>query len=101
MTLKSMRTLLRHTALLAGLAAGGGLLASHQAFAATGRIQIDVNGQKRSAVIVERERLKRTLRTTIIILHGSNTTNVRGNPADGRRVQRNLGLDEQVRNAGV
>jgi polyhydroxybutyrate depolymerase len=78
-----------------------GLGWSSGAEAATGRLHFDIGGHRRSATVVEHERLKRAPRTTIIVLHGSSRPNVRGNPVSGRAAQRSLGLDEQVRNAGV
>ena len=72
-----------------------------EAQAATGRLHFDINGQKRSATLVEHERLKRGPRTTIIVLHGNNRPNLRGNPAYGRVAQRSIGLDEQVRSYGT
>ena len=78
-----------------------GLATLSGAQASTARVHLEVGGVRRSATIVEHERLKRTPRTTIIVLHGNNRPNVRGNPADGRGVQRSIGLDEQVRNASI
>ena len=62
--------------------------------AVTGRLQIAVGGLKRSAILVDPERLKRTPRTAIIVLHG-------GTNGSGRRIQASLGLDEAIRNAGI
>jgi polyhydroxybutyrate depolymerase len=90
---------------LAGAAALGVVLTSMlgqlDARAATGRLHLDVNGQRRSVTIVEHERLKRAPRTTIIVLHGNSRPNLRGNPPDGRVARRSIGLDEQVRNYGT
>lgn len=69
--------------------------------AASGRIHIDVGGQRRSALIIEHTRLKRTPRTAVIVLHGNRAANLRGNPADGRGVRRSLGLEDQLRNSGA
>ena len=74
--------------------AGALTLASAPAQAVTGRLVIDAAGQKRTAVIVEPGRLKRSLRTAIIVLHGANN-------GSGRRVQTYLGLDEAARAAGA
>ena len=68
--------------------------ANAPAGAFTGRLSIDVAGQKRSAVMVEPERLKRSPRTVVIVLHGA--TN-----GSGRRIQSNLGLDEFLRANGA
>ena len=75
---------------LATLAAG---VVANSAFAASGRIVLDMDGVKRSAVIVEHSRLKRVRRPVIIVLHGSK--------GDGARIRRNLGLDEMVENTGT
>ena len=63
-----------------------------QAF--TGRLNIEVAGQKRSAIFVEPERLKRSPRTAVIVLHGASN-------GSGRRLQANLGLDEMLRGTGA
>lgn len=72
---------------------------SSVAGAATGRLHLDVGGHRRSATVVEHERLKRSPRTTIIVLHGGRQAKVRGSVA--RVARRSLGLEEQVRNQGV
>ena len=64
-----------------------GLFAGDLAQAASGKLIVEVNGLKRSAVLVEHTRLKRVRRPLVIVLHGSN----RG---DGARIRRNLGLEE-------
>ena len=92
---------LRSTGAALLVLAAGALASPGVALAASGRLHLDVNGLKRSATIVEHERLKRGPRTTIIVLHGNNRPNVRGNPADGRVAQRSIGLDEQVRSYGT
>jgi len=69
-------------------------LASAPAQAVTGRLTIEVGGQKRTAIFVEPERLKRSPRTAIIMLHGANN-------GSGRRIQENLGLDELLRGSGA
>ena len=83
----------RRLVLLAVAVAAQTVLA-HPALAVTVKLRIDVGGQRRSAVIVEPERLKRVPRTTIIVLHG-------GNNGTGKRIQASLGLDEYVRSAGI
>jgi polyhydroxybutyrate depolymerase len=82
--------------LAALLLCAGGLhvFASAPAQAVTGRLSIDVAGQKRTALFVEPERLKRAPRTAIIVLHGANN-------GSGRRIQANLGLDEMLRATGA
>jgi polyhydroxybutyrate depolymerase len=69
-------------------------LASAPAQAVTGRLNIEVAGQKRTALFVEPERLKRSPRTAIIVLHGANN-------GSGRRIQANLGLDEMLKASGA
>lgn len=64
-----------------------GIFAGDLAQAASGKLTVEVNGLKRSAVLVENTRLKRVRRPLVIVLHGSN----RG---DGARIRRNLGLEE-------
>ena len=61
--------------------------------AAVGKLSFDVNGVRRTAVMVEFARLKRVRRPLIIVLHGSS--------GDGARVRKNLGLDEMVENSGA
>lgn len=81
-----------------------GLLASaspefvlmNSAGAATGRISVDVAGQKRDVRLIETERLKRSPRTVIIVL---------GNVGSRARIaspdRRGIGLGQVVRGAGV
>lgn len=59
----------------------------------SGRISIESSGLSRSAIIVEHERLKRSRRPTIIVLH-------RGN-SNGARIRRVLGLEEIARSGPV
>lgn len=66
-------------------------MAAGQASAATGRVTLEVNGQKRTATLVERARLKRAPRTTIIVLRAAGAARAR---AGLSRVDRFLGLDE-------
>ena len=73
--------------------AGAQTIPSDPAQAVTGRLTVEAGGQKRTAIFVEPERLKRSPRTAIIVLHGANN-------GSGRRVQNYLGLDESVRSAG-
>ena len=74
--------------------AGSLVLASAPAQAVTGRLVVESSGQKRTAVLVEPGRLKRSPRTAIIVLHGANN-------GSGRRVLTYLGLDEAARAAGA
>ena len=68
------------------------------ALAATGRITVDVNGQKRAATIVEHARLKRAPRPTIIVLrNGAGAARRIGLS----RVDRFLGLDDAAGPATV
>ncbi len=69
-------------------------LASAPVQAFTGRLNIEVAGQKRTAIFVEPERLKRSPRTVIIVLHGSNN-------GSGRRIQTSLGLDDMLHGSGA
>lgn len=69
------------------------LQAGAAAQAASGRISIRSGHVKRTALVVEFERLKRMRRPTVIVLHGSN-----GNVG---RVRRALGLDEEARTSGM
>ena len=64
-----------------------------QGQAASGQITLESDGTKRTAFIVENERLKKVARPTIIVLHG----------ADGRgtRVRRNLGMEDAIRSNSV
>ena len=61
-------------------------LSAQLARAAAARVTLEIDGVKRSALIVERERLKKGRRAVIVVLHGSN--------GNGMRVRRNLELDE-------
>ena len=61
--------------------------------AASSHVTIEVDGVKRSALIVERERLKRGRRPVILVLHGSN--------GNGARVRRNFELDEAAGAGGA
>ncbi len=79
---------------LALATAGLSALVTAPAHAVTGRLNIEVAGQKRTALFVEPERLKRSPRTAIIVLHGANN-------GSGRRIQANLGLDEMLRGTGA
>lgn len=69
------------------------VLAGAAAQAASGRITMESGGLKRSAFIVEHARLKRTLRPTIIVLHGQS--------GNGLRVRRYLGLEDALRSQAV
>ncbi len=70
---------------------------SREARAATGRVTVDVAGQKRTATLIEFGRLKRTPRTTIIVLRGA-SPRVRGASTDRRG---GIGLSPVVRNTGA
>jgi polyhydroxybutyrate depolymerase len=80
-------------ALAAALCALSG---AEPARAATGRVQIDVAGQKRDVLLIEFERLKRVSRTAIIVLRGGGPR-VRNALTD----RRGIGLSPVVRNSGV
>ena len=69
---------------------------SPDALAATGRIQMDVAGQKRSALLIEFQRLKRQPRTLLIVLRGGGARQ-----RLGRTDARGIGVAPLVRNAGV
>ena len=69
-----------------------GLASSAPVKAASGRVLLEEGAVRRSALIVEFQRLKRGPRPTIIVLHGGS-----GNRAG---VRRNLGLDEFARATG-
>lgn len=77
-----------------GLFLGAWLLAQSAgtAGAAATRMAFDVAGVKRSALIVERERLKKARRPLIIALHGSK--------GSGVRLRRNLQLDDVIGGGG-
>lgn len=63
------------------------------ATAFSGHITIDSDGVTRSAMIVEHERLKKSRRPTIIVLHGGNS--------NGARIRRVLGLEDLARSGPV
>jgi polyhydroxybutyrate depolymerase len=63
------------------------------ALAAAGHVTIDSGGQRRTAVLVERERLKLGRRPVVVVLHGGS--------GSGARVRRNLGLEEAIRSPNV
>jgi polyhydroxybutyrate depolymerase len=75
---------------LAGLAGTG---FGNSAMAAAGHVTIDSGGQRRTAVLVERERLKLGRRPVIVVLHGGS--------GSGARVRRALGLEEAIRSHNV
>jgi polyhydroxybutyrate depolymerase len=75
---------------LAGFAAAA---FSHEALAAAGYVAIESGGLRRTAVLVERERLKLGRRAVIVVLHGGS--------GSGARVRRNLGLEEAIRSRNV
>ncbi|MDE2363666.1 MAG: phospholipase [Hyphomicrobiales bacterium] len=75
------------------LAAGLACVPFGIANAAAGRLTVDSGGMKRSAYVVEHARLKRTLRPTIIVLHGQSGT--------GMRVRKYLGLEDTLKSQSV
>jgi polyhydroxybutyrate depolymerase len=75
---------------LLGLALAG---ESQSALAAAAHVAIESGGQRRTAVLVERERLKLGRRPVIVVLHGGS--------GSGARVRRNLGLEETIRSRNV
>ncbi|MBV9395263.1 MAG: alpha/beta hydrolase fold domain-containing protein [Methylobacteriaceae bacterium] len=66
---------------------------SQSALAAAAHVTIESGGQRRTAVLVERERLKLGRRPVIVVLHGGS--------GSGARVRRNLGLEETIRSRNV
>jgi polyhydroxybutyrate depolymerase len=70
--------------------------APRPAEAAYGRVTLNVDGVKRTATLVEFERLKKRKRPVIIVLHGGS-----GGSGAGLRARRNLGLDAFARNIGA
>jgi polyhydroxybutyrate depolymerase len=64
-----------------------------EAAAAAGHVTIESGGARRTAVIVERERLKLGRRPVIVVLHGGS--------GSGARVRRNLGLEDAIRSHNV
>lgn len=71
---------------LATLITAAALGATAPAKAASGKMTIESGGQKRTAFLVERVRLKQAPRPTIVVLHGQSGT--------GLRARRNLGLED-------
>ncbi len=61
--------------------------------AASGRLRFESGGQARSAFVIERERLKRQPRPTLIILQSTGGAVL--------RTRRNLGFEEAIRSQGV
>jgi polyhydroxybutyrate depolymerase len=66
---------------------------SEPAAAAAAHVAIESGGLRRTAVLVERERLKLGRRPVIVVLHGGS--------GSGARVRRNLGLEEAIRSRNV
>ena len=62
------------------------------ASAFSGRMSVESGGVTRSAIVVEHERLKRSRRPVVLVLHGGN--------GNGARIRRNLGLEDVGRSAG-
>ncbi|HEU0146424.1 MAG TPA: alpha/beta fold hydrolase [Bradyrhizobium sp.] len=90
---RSVATRLVSLALLCCLAGFGGTGFADRAMAAAGHITIESGGQRRTAVLVERERLKLGRRTVIVVLHGGS--------GSGARVRRALGLEEAIRSRNI
>lgn len=67
-----------------------------EAQAAYGRITLTIDGVKRTATLVEFERLKKRQRPVIMVLHGG-----AGGSGAGLRARRNLGLDAFARDMGA
>lgn len=78
--------LLLFVAVLVALAASFGL--SRPAAALTGRISLQVGGTTRTALIVQHERLKKSRRAMVIVLHGGK--------GYGPRLRHNLGLEDII-----
>lgn len=89
---------LRRFAVLAfaGCLALGTLGFARPAEAAYGRVSLTVGGVKRTATLVEFERLKKRRRPVIFVLHGG-----AGGSGAGLRARRSLGLDVFARNTGA
>lgn len=64
-----------------------------EAQAASGRLRFESGGQARTAFVIERERLKRQPRPTVIILQSTGGAVL--------RTRRNLGFEEAIRSQGV
>ena len=73
-------------AVLITLAATFGL--SRPASALTGRISLEVGGATRTALIIQHERLKKSRRAVVIVLHGGK--------GYGARLRHNLGLEDII-----
>ncbi|MDE2578280.1 MAG: alpha/beta hydrolase fold domain-containing protein [Hyphomicrobiales bacterium] len=80
---------------LSALACAAVLVASAapQAQAASGQIHLQSGGVRRSAFIVERDRLKQAPRMTIVVLHGQN--------GRGLRARKRLALEDKLRSRGT
>ncbi|GAC1556757.1 MAG: PHB depolymerase family esterase [Beijerinckiaceae bacterium] len=72
-----------------------GVAAAHvaPAEAASGVVTVESGGVRRTAFLVERQRLKLGRRALIVVLHGGS--------GSGARVRRNLGLEEAIRSRNV
>jgi polyhydroxybutyrate depolymerase len=90
---RSIRRSPAFAGLLCCLVGLGGTAFSTEAWAAAGHVSIESGGQRRTAVLVERERLKLGRRPVIVVLHGGS--------GSGARVRRNLGLEEAIRSHNV
>jgi polyhydroxybutyrate depolymerase len=79
------------------LTLGVGVMASPPAAnAAYGRVSLTIDGVRRTATLVEFERLKKRRRPVIIVLHGGS-----GGSGAGLRARRSLGLDAFARSIGA
>ena len=67
-------------------------LCAETAQAAVAKVTVDAGGLKRTALVMERERLKKGRRPVFFVLHGSNGA--------GARIRKNLELDEAVGSSG-
>jgi polyhydroxybutyrate depolymerase len=74
----------------------GLLVGPRPAEAAYGRVTLTVNGVKRTATLVEFDRLKKRRRPVIMVLHGG-----AGGSGAGLRARRNLGVDAIARKYGA
>lgn len=88
----------RATILAALVAAATPWAGGRAALAATGRVMVDIGGQKRQATLVEHSRLKRAPRATVIVLRGAAGASRR---AGLSRVDRFFGLDDATISGGM
>jgi polyhydroxybutyrate depolymerase len=90
---RSIRSRAAYIGLLCCLVGLAAMDFGREAQAAAGHVTIESGGVRRTAVVVERERLKLGRRGVIVVLHGSS--------GSGARVRRNLGLEEAIRSHNV